>query len=696
MKSNNLYLLKFLCIGLCIFISASTYAQNINWTGAGDGTSWEDPDNWDTGMIPTDQDFAEIAGTGTVTITTNAEARRVRVQDNASLTITTIGQLSFPTNTSGNILRLRDNATFVNSGVLSITGLAGANAIRASQMASLTNGGTITISDSEEESIFFKGNTSLYNAVNATISILSSGSDAVDMENNAVFSNYGTLSAVNLDTEGIDMDDNAEAYNYGTMYFELIDDNDAIDMDDDNTLFENYGTMTIVDIIDAGEGIEVDDGLFINKPNGQITMMNVTGDAIKVQDDGTLRNYGFISIDHNPETDSDEAVEIECGALFSNSGVLEITNNGNTSAIEVECSGTFINEDCGEVDILTNNVIDIEDPEGTFINNGVLTTASTTASINFGTFTNNGVINSMVDFTTAPNPVIEGPAVPAPWSTFSIGNPGMLGNDFAFLNCEQEFIVTGGGNNATSSTTDNVAFVSQYLCGNDVSITAKIESVDPNGYGGLMIRDPEAAGARQVSIFSNLTNVLRHEARFMTNAPKQVQAFYKPSPFWLRLQRQGDWVFAYYSTTGTNFQYVHAVFVPMQSCVEVGLASFTYYPGQQTTAVFSNVSVSGGIIPTVEVPSTPEVETAVSVKTTINLYPNPTADVVNLDFAEALNQDATVRLLSTMGQVIEQRELRAGDITSVWNVSTLVDGMYFFEIQQEGQASEIMRFVKTK
>ncbi|MCG8326830.1 MAG: T9SS type A sorting domain-containing protein, partial [Chitinophagales bacterium] len=685
--------MKFLCIGLFFSISTSTFAQDINWTGAGDGTSWEDPDNWDTGAVPTDQDFARIGGTALVTITSNAEARRVRVRDDASLTITTIGQLSCPTNTGGAILRVRDNATFVNSGVLSITGLAGGNAIRASHMTSLTNGGMITISDSEEEAIFLQGNASFHNGVNATISILSSGSDAVDMEDDAVFTNYGSMSSVDLDEEGIDMDDDAVFYNYGSMYFELIDDNDAVDMDDDDTLFENYGTMTIVDIIDAGEAIEVDDGLFINKPNGQITMMNVTGDAIKVQTDGTLRNYGYISVDHNPETESDEAVEIECGALFSNNGVLDITNNGNTSAIEVECSGTFINEDCGEVNILTNNVIDIEDPAGTFTNYGILNTASTTASINFGTFTNNGVINSMVDFTTAPNPVVEGPAVPAPWSTFSVGNSGMLGNDFAFLNCEQEFVVTGGGNNATSFTTDNVAFVSQYLCGNDVSITAKIESVDPNGYGGLMIRDPEAAGARQVSIFSNLTNVLRHESRSMTNAPKQVQAFYKPSPFWLRLQRQGDWVFAYYSTTGANFQYVHAVFVPMQNCVEVGLASFTYAPAQQTTAVFSNVSVSGGIIPSVEVPSTPEVETAVSVKTTTNLYPNPATDVVNLEFSEALNQDATVRLLSTMGQLIEQRELRAGDITSVWNVSTLVDGMYLFEIRKEGEPIQVVRLV---
>jgi hypothetical protein len=89
-----------------------------------------------------------------------------------------------------------------------------------------------------------------------------------------------------------------------------------------------------------------------------------------------------------------------------------------------------------------------------------------------------------------------------------------------------------------------------------------------------MIRETTDAGAKQVAIFSNMTYVLRHETRYTTNGPRQVNAFYKPAPFWLRLQRQGDWIFAYYSYNGVSFSYVHGVFVPMSNCVEVGLASF--------------------------------------------------------------------------------------------------------------------------
>jgi surface protein len=295
--------------------------------------------------------------------------------------------------------------------------------------------------------------------------------------------------------------------------------------------------------------------------------------------------------------------------------------------------------------------------------------------------------------------VAVGDALPSGWSASDVGNSGSPGNDSSFDPCspnttDGEFVITGGGNNATSSTTDNVAFSSQFLCGSNASITAKIESISAGGYGGLMMRETTAAGAKQVAIFSNLSSILRHEARYTTNGPKQVNAFFKPAPFWLRLQRQGDWIFAYYSNNGVSFSYVHGVFVPMNNCVEVGLASFTYNPGQQTTAVFSNVTVTGTPAPNAEVPGITEASQA-KFQQGINLYPNPTRDIVNLTFEEGLSKDAIITLRNQLGQVVEQRELRAGDFTTEWNVSMLADGLYLFEIRQDGEAVQVLRLVKT-
>ena len=210
-----------------------------------------------------------------------------------------------------------------------------------------------------------------------------------------------------------------------------------------------------------------------------------------------------------------------------------------------------------------------------------------------------------------------------------------------------------------------------------------------------MIRETTTDGAKQVSIFTNLTNLLRHEVRYNTNDTKTVNSFYKPSPYWLKLERQGDWFFAYYSATGLpgSFQYVHGVFVPMQNCVAYGLASFTNQLNQQTTAVFSNVIITGGITPNAVTPPVMETEES-TIKQVPGLYPNPGSDVVNLVFNDGLDKDATIILRNQAGQLLEQRTLQIGDFRAEWNVSALANGSYYFEIRREGEAVQVLKFVK--
>jgi hypothetical protein len=126
------------------------------------------------------------------------------------------------------------------------------------------------------------------------------------------------------------------------------------------------------------------------------------------------------------------------------------------------------------------------------------------------------------------------------------------------------------------------------------------------------------------------------------------------------------------------------------------LASFTYNPGQQTTAVFSNVTYYwNSSAPNAEVPGITEASQA-KFQQGINLYPNPTRDIVNLTFEDGLSKDAIITLRNQLGQVVEQRELRAGDFTTEWNVSMLADGLYLFEIRQEGEEVQVLRLVKTQ
>ncbi|MCG8328748.1 MAG: HYR domain-containing protein [Chitinophagales bacterium] len=406
-----------------------------------------------------------------------------------------------------------------------------------------------------------------------------------------------------------------------------------------------------------------------------------------------------------------------CGDIGPNTVTLTINDgNGNTST----CTATATVEDnTPPMPVCSTSTVEIQ-PDGTYtlqeadvydansstdncsIDNVSFPATTYDCDDEDQTFTVPVTVTDAGGNTASCNATITvtvGDALPNGWQSNDIGAV-TVGNDYSFDPCatpnpEDGFFTVGGsGNNAFPGTTDDaVAYAYQTLCGNDITITAKVETVTPDGYGGLMIRETGDADSKQVAIFSNLSNSLRHETRYFSGANKVVQNFVKPSPVWLRLQRQGNWVFAFYSTNGMFFQYVHAVYIPLNNCIQIGLASFTYLPNTQTEATFSNVEITGGTMPNVVVP---EITEAATIKQAPSLYPNPANNMVNLVFENGLDKDAIVTLRNQLGQVIEQRELRAGDFATEWNVSTLVDGLYLFEIRQDGEEVQVLRLVKTQ
>jgi len=286
------------------------------------------------------------------------------------------------------------------------------------------------------------------------------------------------------------------------------------------------------------------------------------------------------------------------------------------------------------------------------------------------------------------------PILPEGWTSDDIGNSN---NEFEYDFDTETFLLGSDGNNGASTTTDNVAFVGQQICG-DGMITARVDDVSANAYAGLMIRESSAAGARQVSLFSNLTNVLRVESRSMDNAPKTVQAFYKPFPFWLRLQRQGDWIFAYYSSNGMSFSYVHAVYVPMSSCVEMGLAAFSTNNMPADVAI-SQVEVVGSMGVYAEGPTNPEslpyqFEGELQKENAVTIFPNPTKAYFTMQFAKPLERNAQVLLRNGFGQVVSNLQLEAGRINANWDVQDLASGLYYVEIRNDQTLLKTLRLVK--
>ena len=301
---------------------------------------------------------------------------------------------------------------------------------------------------------------------------------------------------------------------------------------------------------------------------------------------------------------------------------------------------------------------------------------------------------------TANISVEAGAALPEPWECSGINNAS---TSCSYNPVDDSFTIqTGGANNNLG--TDNLGSINLDLCG-DFELTVKIESITPNGYAGLLARESDAVGSKMVGMYSNFTNMVRWEARTLTNGNKAVNFFGKPAPYWLKLKRQGNMFFGYYSYNGASFSIVTAQMVPMSSCLDIGMAAFTNIPGTTAIAVFSNLSISGANPTIVELPTT-EVEQA-GVSRNITLFPNPAQDVVTLSFSELqfgeagntsskLEFGGTVRLRNELGQLIETRQLEPGTERLDWNVSSLNPGLYFIEVQTEGEAPQTLRFVKAK
>jgi surface protein len=287
--------------------------------------------------------------------------------------------------------------------------------------------------------------------------------------------------------------------------------------------------------------------------------------------------------------------------------------------------------------------------------------------------------------------------LPDSWSSYDIGS-APEGNDYSFDPCATptpetgDFTVSGGGNNTSSMTTDNVAFASQTLCGNG-SITAKIEYVEPNGYGGLMMRESFDPGSKQVSIFSNMTNSLRHESRAITGGMKTVNNFMKPAPIWLKLERTGDWIFAYYSSDGIAYNYVHGSYISMTECVEIGLASFTYMPAAQTDAVFSHVMTTGDVSSLAEKPPMEIENRAKVVEVGVKVFPNPATSSFSLQLEAPLPRAAQVEVFNAFGQSIAQQALAEGQVQQSWNVSGWPAGSYLIRINRMDDTPLLKRII---
>lgn len=174
--------------------------------------------------------------------------------------------------------------------------------------------------------------------------------------------------------------------------------------------------------------------------------------------------------------------------------------------------------------------------------------------------------------------------------------------------------VTGSGTDIYTHAADGFHFVYKEVTGN-CSVIAKVETVGGsslNSRAGVMIR-------------SDLTATSAQRAWITIKSGKRAEGFMhgwtevrggsnweraeRPIPldsYWVKIERIGDMIGMYYSTDGTSWAVeVEGRFAGFNGKAYIGLAVCSNKNGALDTAVFSNVSVTGGQGGMLTIPAAP-------------------------------------------------------------------------------------------
>jgi predicted amidohydrolase/regulation of enolase protein 1 (concanavalin A-like superfamily) len=182
------------------------------------------------------------------------------------------------------------------------------------------------------------------------------------------------------------------------------------------------------------------------------------------------------------------------------------------------------------------------------------------------------------------------PALPGPWQTQDIGAVGTAGRASASNGI---FTVEGAGADVWG-TGDAFRYVWQPVDG-DVDVVARVasvESVAPWVKGGVMIREQLTADSPHAFMLVSAGKGLAFQRRVAAGAlSTSTSAIAGTAPAWVKLERRGNAIAAFYSSDGSNWTLVGSATYTMSASVYVGLAVSSHTTSQLATVTFGDVTV---------------------------------------------------------------------------------------------------------
>jgi hypothetical protein len=297
---------------------------------------------------------------------------------------------------------------------------------------------------------------------------------------------------------------------------------------------------------------------------------------------------------------------------------------------------------------------------------------------------------------TAQVEVLISESIPPPWGTADIGMvPGS--SAYAYSPCvtndpsKGHFTLNTTGYNPISGNTDQLAGVVQELCEGS-GIRAEVQSVGPDTYAGIFMRNSSAAGSPMAGLFTNLTPLLRWESRLQPNGSKSVTPFEPAAtPVTLGMRRHNGLLQAFYRIPGgSGWQLITQIQDHLEECVEVGFGAFTSTPGGAAVAVIGPVTTIGASNST-EFGGSPAMElTGASGTGQLALWPNPASRSVTLSLGAPLEAPAQARLIDGLGRTVRAWPLEVGLTEHPLAVSGLPNGLYWLKVDGQPGAQRLL------
>ena len=285
--------------------------------------------------------------------------------------------------------------------------------------------------------------------------------------------------------------------------------------------------------------------------------------------------------------------------------------------------------------------------------------------------------------------------LPCGWRQLPGGVNCPNGNNVTYNTANQVFTV-----NSTNCHTpmaphvaDGFAFAQRTLCGNG-SIQALVSSVNGLGWGGIAMRESNAAGAKKVHLLTNREFYHRREVRNANNAQVLPQTWLGYDRYWLRLVRTGPDIVGFISPNGNQWIQVMVAKVSLNSCIEIGLLTHHNNTTGNMTATFSNVAVTGNTVYYLQEAGNTGTAAEQVVTNHGAIFPNPSSGEIFVDLAPFAVEEMQLEVYDQLGRQVQS--LQVAPLETPWqrvDLSNLPAGVYLLKLTAAGYPQQTERVI---